>query len=194
MNKYDAHLGIHESHSFEVDEFNIICGAVCGGEMVTGTSLDTAQQVLFSDIFSDEKTRSIIYSLLTHVRQTSERISYPYRCHTPTHCVYLKAVVSKSSSMRVGFVNKLLGYEPRPGNARLECYTNKESPDFSLCSICNRLEHDGVWLEFQQLLEQKGWPATGRRMGCSFDTCENCENALGQRIAETQRSYLAKAA
>ncbi len=195
MNVTTAQTGIHETHSFEVDEFNFICGPICGGSKIANVGVSaTNQQVLFEDIFSDDKTRLILLDLLNYVRRTSETISYPYRCDTESHSIYLRAIVSKSSSMRVGFVSKVLGYEPRPGNTRLECYCKPDDPDYSLCSICNRIDVDGAWLEFQELVEQGIWPASGKPLGCAFDTCVDCERALCQRVAETQRSYDTKTA
>ena len=195
MSDNEYNEGIHEIHSFEVDEFDIVCGPVCGGKVVSSTGVVPARhQVHFNQIFADAKTRALFMMMLNHVRATSETISFPYRCDTETHCVYLRAVVSKSSTMHVGFVNKVMEYELRPENARLVCSLSSENPDFTLCSICNRLRHENQWLEFQQLVDQEIWPADGKPMGCQFDTCANCENALRQRVAETQRSYTAKAA
>jgi len=195
MNVTDKQPGIHEEHSFEVDEFDLICGPICGGRVrVNSGVVGAIQQQNFSEIFADQSTRSIFMMLLNHIRSTSETISYPYRCDTETHCVYLRAIISKSSAMNVGFVNKVLGYEPRSDNARLVRTFDTNCPDFMVCSICNRLEHENNWMEFQELVEKNIWPADGKLMKCLFDTCLECEEALIQRVAETHRSYSAKAA
>ncbi len=191
----DKQPGIYEEHSFEVDEFDLICGPVCGGKIHSESDfLEAQQQLSFGDIFADESTRAIFMMLLNHVRTTSETISYPYRCDSETHCVYLRAVISKSSTMHVGFVNKVLGYEPRSENARLIRDFNCDNPDFIVCSICNRLEHGRQWMEFQELVEIGIWPANGKVMKCHFGICAECEHAINQRVAETSRSYHTKVA
>ena len=190
MNHTDKQDGIHEVHSFEVDEFDFICGPTCGGKILLEPGMAKSnQQTPFKAIFSDNSTSSLHLMLLDHVRLTSETISYPYRCDTESHCVFLRAVVSKTSTMRVGFLNKVLGYEARPAGTRLvrEFVTN--AADFSMCSICNRINHLDQWVEFQQLVEMEVWPAKGKTMRCEFEACPDCNASISQRIAETKRSY-----
>ncbi len=195
MNRTDRQTGIHEVLSFEVDEFDFICGTICGGDtLVEGETSADKQLVPFKEIFSDAKTRSVFVMLLEHVRETSETISFPYRCDTETHCVFLRAIVSKSSSKRVGFLNKVMGYEPRHAGIRLVQRVATDHSDFTVCSICNRLSHNDTWQEFQQLVDQRAWPGNNKVMHCSFDSCSDCVNAISQRVAETQRSYNRKVA
>lgn len=193
MNQTDKQVGIEEVQSFEIDEFDYICDINLGWKKRTNScEAASKQQMNFRDIFSDANTADLHLLLLEHVRLTSETISYPFRCDTETHCVFLRAVVSRTSSMRVGFLNKVMGYEPRPlGNRLIRKFVTVDS-DFTMCSICNRLYHDEQWIEFQQLVESQVWPANGKEMRCSFDTCKNCVTSINQRMAETRRSFDSK--
>lgn len=128
-------------------------------------------------------------NLLTHVRNTSETISYPYRCDSESHTAYLRAVISKSSAKHVSFVNKVLRFEPRPEGVRFVCVLGAENADYSVCSICNRLDVGGSWMEFQSMGDSSLWPASGKPMNCNFDACDSCERAMLQRIAESNRSF-----
>jgi len=190
LNNTDKQVGIHEIYSFEIDEFDFICGPnTRGNAFIEAAAGKTKQQTPFEAIFSDKSTASLHLMLLEHVRLTSETISYPYRCDTESHCVFLRAVVSKTSTMRVGFLNKVLGYEARPTGTRLVREFVTESADFCMCSICNRVNHNDRWIEFQQLVETNAWPANGKIMRTQFEACKDCNNSIGQRIAETKRSY-----
>lgn len=190
MNQTDKQTGIHEVYSFEVDEFDFICGPICGGNTFENPDgLTTSQTIPFNDIFSDDSTCSLLSMVLNHVRETSETISYPYRCDTETHCVFLRVIVSKSTSTRVGFLNKVVGYEPRPINTKLVRNFVTDGADYTMCSICNRLNYKDAWREFQELVNSGIWPASEKVMDCSFDTCPDCVNAIHQRIAETHRTY-----
>ena len=181
---------IEELHSFEIDEFGFICEVSLGREVPEESkSRVSKQQVQFKNIFSDVNTANLHEKLVDHVRLTSETISYPYRCDSETHCIFLRVVVSKTSNMRVGFLNKVVGREPRPFDNILVREFVTDNADFTMCSICNRLNVNKTWLEFQQLVDENVWPANGKVMRCSFDTCTNCVNAIDQRIAETRRSF-----
>ena len=190
----DVQPGIHEVHSFEVDEFDCIRGVVCGGqtllESVEGSS---DRQLPFAAIFSDNRTRDIYMRLVEHVRATSETISFPYRCDNDTHCIYLRTVVFLSSSKRVGFLNKVTGYDERPAGVRLIRQFDVGESDYYNCSICNRFtdadSEGGGWHEFQTLVETKKWPAAGRVMKCNFDICGDCDRSVSQRIDETLRTF-----
>lgn len=193
MNQTDRQIGIEEMQSFEIDEFDFVCNVnIAGKQHIYPDQVEPKRRISFREIFSDASTADLHQSLIEHVRLTSETISYPYRCDTETHCVFLRAVVSRTSSTRVGFLNKMLGYEPRPADSRLiRKYVTDES-DFTMCSICNRLEHDERWFEFQQLVELQLWPANGKEMRCSFHTCINCATSINQRMAEARRSFDSK--
>lgn len=188
----NIHPGIHEVHSFEVDEFDYIRGIVCGGQMLSQAGADSAaRQLQFAEIFSDARTRALYDQLVTHVRTTSETISFPYRCDNETHCIYLRAVVLMSSSRRVGFHNKITGYDPRPVGTRLLRTFVTQHFDYKNCSICNRLSNDPHtgWHEFQALVETGQWPCDGQPMRCAFDICDDCDMAVKQRLSETLRSF-----
>ena len=190
MGQTDKQNNIDELLSFEIDEFGFICEVSRGRETLEEPkSKASKQQVQFKNIFSDANTADLHEKLVDHVRLTSETISYPYRCDSETHCIFLRVVVSKTSTMRVGFLNKVVGRELRPFDNILVREFVTDKADFTMCSICNRLNLDENWLEFQQLVDQNMWPANGKVMRCCFDTCANCVNAIDQRIAETRRSF-----
>jgi hypothetical protein len=181
----------HDLYTYEVDEFQHVCGAGCGGSTQLNFT-DNAGQLgyVFSDMFADTATRELFVRVLDYVRDSSETISFPFRCDSETHHVYQRCVVFMSSSRRVAFVNRMVGKDPRPSGVRWvrNVSNNSQSADFLCCSICNRLSNqNNGWTEFQQLVEENTWSGEGAAMQCSMTVCPECENGVVQRISETRR-------
>ncbi len=185
----------HELYTYEVDEFEQICGTFCGGK--TQLQLTNSQGELgvsFADMFADPRTCELFFRILNHIRETSETIGFPFRCDSDTHSVYQRCVVFMSSSRRVAFVNRLIGMDKRPTGVRWVRRSfeksNTESADFQCCSICNRLKvQSDLWLEFQQLVDQQKWPGDSHPMSCEMNVCPDCEKGIDQRIQETRRPH-----
>jgi len=199
MSKSEITPGIHEVQTFEVDQFNCIRGVLCGGQSLLEAKLiQNDGQVPFEAIFSDSRTRTLYSDLVEHVRSTSETISFPYRCDSETHSVYLRAVVFLSSSKNVGFLNKVTGYDTRPVGIKLVRIFVNENDDYRCCSICNRFsksEHENTeWYEFQTMVETGLYVASTMPMRCIYDVCTDCESAVRQRMSETIRSFERRAA
>ena len=194
----DIAPGIHEVQSFEVDEYNCIRGVICGSQTLLQPDNGRPDgQLPFDAIFSDKHTSSLYQQLVEHVRTTAETISFPYRCDSETHLVYLRVVVFLSSSKNVSFLNKVTGYDARHAGVRLIREYVFEDIDYKNCSICNRLCNPATiddWQEFQTLIENHHWPETNKTMRCAFDVCNDCEQALKQRMAETLRAFERRAA
>ena len=194
MKRSDDGDRLHESYLFEIDEFDYVCSERSAAPSARSGPPTDDQRTMFHDIFADAGTRALFRSVLDHVRATSETVSFPYRCDTDTHYVFMRAVVFKSSSRRVGFLNRIIGREPRATGVRMLRAHVLELADFTACSICSRLKHGEEWIEFQQLVERGLWPPDERIMRCALDTCPDCENAVAQRIAESRRSFERKTA
>ena len=185
----------HELFTYEVDDFEQICGTVCGGQtQLQLTNGEGELGVSFSDMFADTRSCELFNRILKHVRDTSETIGFPFRCDSETHSVYQRCVVFLSSSKRVAFVNRLIGMDQRPAGVRWvrSAFDNSsgESADYQCCSLCNRLKvKPDDWVEFQQLVDEQHWSGDGQSMRCDMDVCPDCERAIDQRIAETRRPH-----
>ncbi len=190
----EVSLNAADMFSYEVDAFNQVCGVTRGGQtQLQLTRADGGVGVQFDDLFLDNSTRQLFVSVLHHVRQSSETVSFPFRCDSSTHTVYQRCIVFLSSSRRVAVMNRLIGKDRRPVGIEWDRKNitpeNADAADFVCCSLCSRLNTPGSrWVDFQQLVDERRWPASGRTMICTTDVCGDCVKAIEQRIAETLRS------
>ncbi len=181
----------HELYTYEVDEFEHVCGANYGGStQLQLANSDGELGYFFANMFADSETRALFTRILDHVRSSSETTSFPFRCDSETHRVYQRCVVFMSSSRRVAFVNRLIGMDPRPSGVRWVRHSSdsNSASDFACCSMCNRLKvQEQRWIEFEQLVDEKGWASDGASMQCLMTVCGDCESGVLQRLHESQR-------
>lgn len=179
----------HDVFTYEVNEFGRVSSTKDDGH--TQLSINPSgddPELSFDRIFADTETYHLMQKVLNHVRATAETVSFPYRCDTETQCKYHRNIVFQSSSRRVAFLNKLVGTEERPTGTRWNRIFVLKNGEYICCSICNRVRHDDIWKEFQQLVDADVWPRGGKPMHCSLTVCTDCERGVNQRIAETLRS------
>ena len=178
-----------DTFTYEVDVYDTVCRV--GSNQSDGCSnsdmLYKPSTVHFDSMFSDNKTCAVFRNILHHVRTTQEVVSFPYRCDSENMCLYYRLTVSISVGNHVLFYNKLLGVDSRPYGVRWERVKPNGGSAIPLCSICNKFSVAEQWIELQEMIDLKLWPASGTEMPCAYTVCLPCEKGIGHRINESAR-------
>ncbi len=178
---------LSETFAYEVDDYDVICRSGASdayGYRILDRGVESPN-IQFDSIFTDDKTCGLFRKLLQHSRDNMDIVSFPYRCDTETLSQYYRLTVSMSGSGRVMFFNKMLGYDARKNGVRWERTTDGGADATPLCSICNRLQVNDGWMEFQEMVDTGLWPSNGVAMECGYTVCDNCERGIDQRINES---------
>ncbi|MDB4223867.1 hypothetical protein N9850_08840 [Granulosicoccus sp.] len=176
-----------DTFTYEVDVYDTVCRVgsnKSGGYSDSGMSCKPST-VHFDSMFSDKKTCSVFREILQHVRTTQDVVSFPYRCDTETMCLYYRLTVSICIGNHVLFYNKLLGVDSRPYGVRWERVKPEGGSAIPLCSICNKFSVDERWIEFQEMIDLKYWPESGKEMPCAYTVCLPCEKGIRHRVNES---------
>lgn len=180
---------LSDTLAYEVDDYDNICSIGSAQRNGGVSSVGSAPVAMkFSSIFADDKTLAVFTRLLDHARASSDAVSFPYRCDSENTCNFYRLTVSISAARHVLFFNKLLGSDLRSMEIRWQHSFVDDSTALDTCSICNKIQFNSQWHYFQQLVEQKHWPASGKHMYCRSTVCFDCDRGISQRINQSLRS------
>jgi len=188
MESLEPNQNQYDNYEFWVDDYDYLFessqGCLC---VISGDGVQPSLQLRFRDLFGDSRSLKLFSTILTHVRETNSTITFPYRCDSDTSTYYYRVHVSNSNRKFVVFASDLLDKDRRPGGVIWTKNFNSESleePSYPVCSVCGRIDLMDEWFEFQQLVDDKRWPASGKTMQCKHGLCDFCENAVLQRITD----------
>jgi hypothetical protein len=107
-------------------------------EQVIGLSLQQFVQ--------DEATRMLVSSVVNSVRLLGKDRQVDYRCDSPEEKRFMRMRVSLQGNGKVKLCHELLSSEPMAESFATEAVA-REQAHHNRCSLCNRVEIKGVWLE-----------------------------------------------
>lgn len=190
MNSLEPNQNQYERYEFWVDEYGYLFQPTggCLSVICNGTENSSAQ-LQFQDLFGDPRTFTLFSKIVEHVRENNSTITFPYRCDSDTCTYHYQALISKSKFKYVVFASNLLDRDERPGGVvwnKTFAGHNTHGNSRPVCSVCGKIGLDDAWFEFQQLVDDKRWPAEATEMQCHHDLCFFCENAVLQRIHDAE--------
>lgn len=187
-----SQLQLADLYSFDVDEFNCISTVVSSSQEAAKSCTDVAgfqpqsSGFVFTNVFADDDTRALFVRILDFVRSNRETVSFPFRCDGVSHSNHYITTVHPVQRKHVRFSNRLLDSDERP--LRTRWLTQPENADntadYIVCSLCNRLNEQSEWVEFQEMIDRCLWDSE-KLMYCGYTVCTACERGVEQRLFTT---------
>jgi hypothetical protein len=115
-----------------------------------------------------EPTRMYVRTVLEGVRTLGRPAVRPYRCDSPGLKRFMQMSVVPEAGNRLRLEHRCLRVEGREPAVAVEFRPGKSA--VRSCSVCNRIEHRGEWIEASQRI-------TGTstvRLDVAYEVCGNC--------------------
>lgn len=124
-----------------------------------------------------DMTRMWFHSLLAYVRLRPEPIERPYRCDSPEIKRYMNMVVIPQDNGDILLQHHFLRIEPRANPIHFQVPQSRIHSDYQKrCSICGRVQQDGVWMEIENADSSR--MNRGNVLHVFYGVCESCQRLL----------------
>jgi hypothetical protein len=104
------------------------------------------------DFISGDPTQTLYKEIHQHVRSSSNSVSVPFRCDSPTLQRHMQLTISNGEQGKLWYESKLLRTVPQPYVNLLDPKRKQSSEFLTMCSFCKRslIEPSG-WLELENI-------------------------------------------
>jgi hypothetical protein len=143
----------------------------------------TLDRTLWSYIDRTE-IRELWQLLVDRVRNLQREARVPFRCDAPHARRWFEMAIAAEPDGSVRFRSELAFEEPRPPIALLDPETERD-PDaepIRVCSWCGRGEHDGRWLEIEELLRAGRLLERTSMPSISYGICASCRAGMAAEL------------
>ena len=123
-----------------------------------------------------ETSRSFVWTILDAVRKLERPIERSYRCDSPACKRFMAMRVTPEPDKKLLLEHRLVSTEAFEHPHRFTFSTKRTSSRLTRCSMCNRLQIDGVWKEPEIALSGAAKPV-GAATLVIYSVCLDCKTA-----------------
>jgi hypothetical protein len=120
------------------------------------------------------ETHHIYRLLLRQIRQSQQRVVFTHRCDSPALIRYVQMEIVPAAKGVVEFKNQLLLEKPRDPIPLLDPTVRRTSELLKMCSWCNRLLCDQVWLPLEEAINYLGLFGSSQLPQITHGICPAC--------------------
>lgn len=119
------------------------------------------------DFMSGKVTKQFYEQLIKQAHTIAKTITFDYRCDSPEQKRFMELHITPLDNGETAITSHFLG--SRPLKKRVHTYLVKERTKQSKisCSLCNKIQHQKVWLELEDCAINNPTPIT-------YGICEDC--------------------
>lgn len=131
-----------------------------------------------------DATRMYMEAMLSATRLLGKRVAQSYRCDSPQEKRYVQLTVELLADHHVRFRHHTTQVSAQKYVVN---YVVPKTPvvvskKIKRCSMCNRIELQGVWQETEQAVES-GLLKEGAEVPVFYGICPSCHNRVGRIVA-----------
>ena len=126
---------------------------------------------LLADHIAGQPTRDLVAKLIDAVKMSGKVLTLPYRCDTPCAKRVLEMRIAPRSTWGVTIGHRQIAEQPLPEALRFQTVC---TPDNLRCSFCNRIEHDGSWVDTYKA-QKLGLLSSTSNYPISYTVCGDCD-------------------
>lgn len=120
------------------------------------------------------ETHHIYRLLLKQIRQSQQRVVFTHRCDSPTLIRYIQMEIIPAANGIVEFRNQLLLQKQRDPVPLLDPAVQRTSEMLKMCSWCNRLLCDQMWLLLEEAINYLGLFGASQLPQITHGICPAC--------------------
>ena len=124
----------------------------------------------------DDNTRMFFTTVFQSVRQTLRERRIEYRCDSPDEKRFMCVIIEPIGRGKLRLIHQCLKTEPMAPPVVITPALEEEQAETVRCSICNRIEFQGIWMEPDIVSEREN----RTRFMVSYTVCPLCQNQLGE--------------
>lgn len=126
------------------------------------------------DFIAGFETPHLYKLMMQQVRQSQRRLVFTYRCDSPNFRRYMQMEIVPLAHQGLEYRNYLLREEPRDRVRLLDPTIGRNQELLMMCSWCNRVHCDNVWLPVEDAVKTLGLFALSELPQITHGICPDC--------------------
>ncbi len=127
------------------------------------------------DLIADRETHRIYGTMFVEVRRSSETLSFPYRCDTPTQRRFMRMELYPRYNKHIRLISRELQVEERAYVPLLDASAKRSKDFLTICSWCKRVKlSNGMWSEVEEAVESLSLLNCALLPQLIHDICPGC--------------------